>query len=431
MFTPIHRELGLPSSYPLNWSLMEKVVAENLSEKRDLDFKIGLYNSNDSNVNDEIAKDLCAMANSGGGWIICGVRTDSVTDCAMELTPFSVDKNSEINLHRVARSSVQPPLMDIKIHPIKSPDERYIYAIEIPVTEVSPHLCLYKKGNDKYPFYAPIRNGASTIGLTEPELRRMYRESFLSLKERSENERNLYEEFSEYGEFYEGLTYVLVAIPEVLRTQRQEKQFILDVFCNRDADMFRRSEFKYKPSLLNRYANTPIRRGYRSWVIHNENEVGEHYKWRVEIADNGIIRCAIKLSGKEVREEAQDDSSLGIFNQAPQPLIENALIESFSVVIQSQTHWYPCNYKIRTGLSGIKSVPLVIRRTDQFNRSQVRPEKESKQIIHFKPVDGFLEQTGNYQQNLQVLYQLAEDIVNQGEITYPEVVMSHENRITK
>lgn len=47
MYTPMHRELGLPASIPLDWSLMQRIVEAKMHEQRDLDFKMIGYNSQD------------------------------------------------------------------------------------------------------------------------------------------------------------------------------------------------------------------------------------------------------------------------------------------------------------------------------------------------------------------------------------------------
>ena len=72
MFTPLHRVLGL-SPGPFDWALLQQAIAGGVREQADLDWKQSLYNTKSPTWRDEAAKDITAMANSGGGWIVFGV----------------------------------------------------------------------------------------------------------------------------------------------------------------------------------------------------------------------------------------------------------------------------------------------------------------------------------------------------------------------
>lgn len=423
MFTPIHRELGLSGSEVLNWDLMQRVVGEHIHEQRDLDFKMVAYNSQDPAVVDELAKDLCAMANSGGGWIICGIRADKKKDIAVELTPFDIDKNTAQNIHRVARTHVQPALMDIRIHTIESPEGKWLFAIEIPPSDFIPHLCLYKKRNDSYPFYAPVRNGPSTIGLTEPEIRRLYREAMSLSKTRIDKEDELFDEFAQYGDIYGGLTFIMTAFPDVQTENRLNEFDVVSEFNRLHVTAWTR---KNNGVWLLDHAGGKTTRGYRSWVIRHEYDEHQQRYWRVEISDRGVIRVAIRLGGWQLGDDSYGYYPVGKPNQAPQGHIEDALIEAFALVVKSQRQWYARNYKIVVGLSGLDKHPIVIRRMDPSLVNRLQPEDTNKVIHKFHRVHGFLEKDAAEDEQLSVLYKLAEDIVNQGEIMYPYNVKSPE-----
>ena len=65
MFTPIHRALGLePGNISID--LLVKAVERSVEETGDLDWKRVAYDSRRPGWDEEAAKDIAAMANSGG-----------------------------------------------------------------------------------------------------------------------------------------------------------------------------------------------------------------------------------------------------------------------------------------------------------------------------------------------------------------------------
>ena len=89
MFTPIHRALGLEPG-DLTLELIEKAIEAGLEETSDLDWKKDPYNPLKPAWFDEVAKDIAAMANSGGGWIVFGVAEEegSKNNGAFSINPI-------------------------------------------------------------------------------------------------------------------------------------------------------------------------------------------------------------------------------------------------------------------------------------------------------------------------------------------------------
>lgn len=69
---------------PLTWEMIVRVVEQGLTEQPDLDWKCTGYGP-PHNEWDELAKDVAAMANTGGGLIVLGVRDEHVTAAALRL----------------------------------------------------------------------------------------------------------------------------------------------------------------------------------------------------------------------------------------------------------------------------------------------------------------------------------------------------------
>ena len=73
----LHRELRVPSRTQVSYELLSQLVANHVREQADLDFKRTLYHPKNEKEKEELIKDVCAMANSGGGWIICGIAEEN------------------------------------------------------------------------------------------------------------------------------------------------------------------------------------------------------------------------------------------------------------------------------------------------------------------------------------------------------------------
>lgn len=74
-FTPLHRWLGRENE-PLSIELLDAAVNVDLEEKSDLDFKLTSPSAAKLSQSD-LAKDIAAMANSGGGMLLFGIRDSS------------------------------------------------------------------------------------------------------------------------------------------------------------------------------------------------------------------------------------------------------------------------------------------------------------------------------------------------------------------
>lgn len=85
MFTPIHRALAREPG-DLTHELFDAAVVAGVLETDDLDWKVELpQHSGEPEWKEKFAKDVAAMANSGGGWLVYGVREHRKTSAALEV----------------------------------------------------------------------------------------------------------------------------------------------------------------------------------------------------------------------------------------------------------------------------------------------------------------------------------------------------------
>ncbi|GIG29294.1 AlbA family DNA-binding domain-containing protein [Cellulomonas marina] len=181
MYTSMHRALGRAPS-ELTYELLEACVAARVPESASLDWKQKLpFDESEGRWQDEWAKDVAAMANSGGGCIVYGVAEGSTDDdgsqVAMRLVdvgPFDRD-DVEKRLRQSAAAQVHPPVARLQLVPVMSPDgSRRALVVRVPDSPDVPHLLRV----GKEAFKAPYRYGPLTEWMTDRALEDAYRRRF-------------------------------------------------------------------------------------------------------------------------------------------------------------------------------------------------------------------------------------------------------------
>lgn len=151
-FTALHRALGLGPG-PLTDGLLDAAVAAGVAESSDLDWKSELPPAKGLPQTD-FPKDVAAMANSGGGVIVFGVR--EVQKAAAERVDVGeFDEAYERSLRSAAITAISPPVFGLNVHRLGSEDKRAV-VVEVPASIDGPHL-IYR--NEL--FGAPVRNDST------------------------------------------------------------------------------------------------------------------------------------------------------------------------------------------------------------------------------------------------------------------------------
>jgi Putative DNA-binding domain len=107
-------------------------------EDQHLECKAALYQLQHEHQKQELAKDVCALANADGGIILIGVRTERNPahsgDEITELCPFPQTLANPDQWYAVLRTWIYPPLqhVDIRWFPSAGDTTRGIVAIDIP-----------------------------------------------------------------------------------------------------------------------------------------------------------------------------------------------------------------------------------------------------------------------------------------------------------
>jgi len=155
-------------------------------ETQTLDFKANWYRLDEPAQKFELGKDVAAMANKDGGYIIRGVKATRVTTADVEVAAFIKPIPSamvDIEQHRsVVNGNVFPPPADVEYEFIydatdTSDDLRGFLVIKIPPQPPGSIHILTRVATDSGDqfdaFVVPIRDGAQTRFLNAGEIWRM------------------------------------------------------------------------------------------------------------------------------------------------------------------------------------------------------------------------------------------------------------------
>lgn len=114
---------------------LERIIKEGLEETERLEFKKHLP---ESGKNDDIAKDVSAMANAEGGVIIYGVEEDK-TGRALELHPLPLSGVVE-RVNMVVNSNLDEPVLLEDIFTLEQEEGKGYLVVVVPKSERAPHI---------------------------------------------------------------------------------------------------------------------------------------------------------------------------------------------------------------------------------------------------------------------------------------------------
>lgn len=164
----LHAELGLDPG-PLNIAHIQRAVDEQLAEHDDLDWKACLPDRSDR---EEFAKDVAAMANSGGGLLVYGVAEARGVGTAESINAERTDETRSQQLRAWAGTSIEPGVFGLDIDQLAD-DDHAVVLVQVPRSAQAPH---HVRSNGRGG--VPVRNGPDTRWMSEPEIERAYSDRF-------------------------------------------------------------------------------------------------------------------------------------------------------------------------------------------------------------------------------------------------------------
>lgn len=433
MFTPIHRALGLEPGN-LTLELIEKAIEAGLEETADFDMKRVVPDLKADKSKQEVAKDIAAMANSGGGWIIYGVG-EGATGIAGSIHPCEWEAKEEQQMLTIAYTKIDPPVVGLEFNKISCGENsggKYLVLMHIPDSADAPHFARAEKNN----FSAPRRNGPHTNPMTYRDIERGFRERFQRGVEQEKTLQGYFEQAAEALNPEQGVFLAIAAVPITPRISA-------DPITSGTASNYNRpwaysylmashqgepSKEHQVPTSLTFIWNTGEHvKGMRQWVVRSYALAPEDAKYRKYLHDDGTLVGAYQLGGVYNKASASNQYPVGKPNHCRSKDIESALIDFFSLLREhAKERRVSGGFHIRVGLVGDASSPILVRTFNGFMQV-LTDESYSEPIKRFQPVSTFIDPLAPIEDVLPPLRTLALDIVNQGGIQNLHVIAGEES----
>lgn len=410
MFTPIHRALGLEAGNA-TIDLIQQAVDHGVEETADLDWKQAVYDSRKPNWDEEAAKDIVAMANSGGGWIVFGVKESGGTNAASEIAPIGWSAAEQQRILRTAYAKIGPPVVGIEFYNIPCGDEGdgSVVMMRVPDSADAPHFA--RKGDNA--FVAPRRNGPHTVYMSDREIERGFRERFQYTDDRERLLQDRFERACEALRPEDGVFLAVAAVPLEPVTGRGASA-MEQVYQYRDEPLLpARVGVRVQK---NWWQGGEIKKGLRQWILRAHKSA--HHKFRKFLCDDAAVLGAYQLGLLITDEQWNDKYPVGLTNHCRAVDVQTAVIDCVTLLRshaeERQAHG---GFRIRAGLVGIEGEPIFLRVIDGFGDKLLGAD-DMEPIVRFQPITIELDPLSMIDEILPIINDLVWDLVSQGGVEY-------------
>jgi hypothetical protein len=406
-FTALHRASGFGPG-PLTDEILDAAVAMGAMESHDLDWKSELPPANGLAQTD-FPKDVAAMANSGGGVIIYGVR--EVQKAATErIDVGALTEQYERTLRSAALTAISPPVFGLIVHRLGAEGNRAV-VIEVSASIDGPHL-IYR--NEL--FGAPVRNNADTAWMKERQIEVMYRARFNGRRNAIEELDALFSDASAGRDTDKRAWLIAVAHPRLPRFQERLSPERIRAAVSKTGELALTYAGRGGVHPLENVDLYNPRSGLRRWVLPNtagseRTDWGESW---ASIHDNGSVTLATAIGAHPMRD--------GEFLKGWQ--VDSTSVEctvaDFMALIRSTAEMTDNDeYDLRVGIEWFGAEPLRLLLRDRFNGIY---GDSSTPIHRFTPVESSLNAAEPDLDFYWHVHDLALDCVNQGGLGYLQLI---------
>lgn len=405
LLTPLHRALGREAS-PLDTEIISTAVQERVAETDDLDWKREPPHPRIDDAGDEFAKDVAAMANSGGGWIVYGI-TDDGNSRAHELTPVDWSDKEASRLRALAYGRVYPPAVGIRFHEV-SIEGGAVVAVQVPDSAEAPHFARYRQNGLR----APRRNGADTVFMSEHEIERAYVARFARRDAWADDMQALFDATVRTSSRDSVVCGILIARPAepLARRARIDKQAAHAIFEN----LHRRKTCPADKTTVRPGMSLP-RPGLRSWLLEMNPPQGA----RLAIYGDGSVGMSVDLGGWTDESGAATGWPVGEPFHTIAHAVEWFIDDGVALATaHAEALGIDSPLRLTASIVGKDDTPLVIREEHLvFGREwRMADASASRPIFGFAPVEAPMTAHADSVERLEVAEVLALDLLNQAGI---------------
>lgn len=401
-FTALHRAVGAAPG-PLTDEILDAALAAGVPETDDLDWKSELPLAKGLPQTD-FPKDVAAMANSGGGVIVYGVR-ESQKAATERVDVGELDEAYERSLRSAAITAISPPVFGLNVHRIGVEGNRAV-VVEVPASVDGPHL-IYK--NDY--FAAPVRNDSDTVWMKERQIEAMYRARFEERRHATEALDALFNEAAAGRDSDKRAWLIAVAHPRIPRFRERLTRDKARGALTKTVGLALTYAGRGGVHPLENVDRDNPRPGLRRWVAVN-TATGERSLWKeawMSIHHDGSVTVTTAVGGHRM-------SSDGYFDgwQVESAAIECAIADLMALVRTTAEATDNDEYDVRVGVEWTGEQPLTILTKDNFGYAY---DGVSVPLHHYTPVETTVNAVEPDLDYFWHVHDLAQDCVNQGGIS--------------
>ncbi|WP_435298405.1 AlbA family DNA-binding domain-containing protein [Timonella sp. A28] len=397
-FTSLHRALGVAPG-PLTDDLLYAAVSNGVVETNDLDWKSELPPAKGLPQTD-FPKDVAAMANSGGGIIVFGVR-ESQKAATDRVDVGEFDEAYERSLRSAAITAISPPVFGLNVHRLGAEGARAV-VVEVPASVDGPHL-IYR--NDY--FGAPVRNDSDTVWMKERQIEAMYRARFNERQHATEALDSLYSEAARGRDSDKRAWLVAVAHPRVPRLHNGlTRDGARDVLIKaEDLALFYAGRGGVHP-LENVDRHNP-RPGLRRWIAVNtatDDQSLRKEAW-ASLHHDGSVTLAAAVGGHRLSSNEYSKGS-----QIQSGAVECGVADLMALIRETASATGNNEYDVRVGIEWLGSESLSILTWNNFDHSYYP-------LHRYTPVETTVNAAEDALDFYWHVHDLAKDCVNQGGVS--------------
>ncbi|MGO1412012.1 MULTISPECIES: AlbA family DNA-binding domain-containing protein [Micrococcales] len=401
VFTALHRVLGVAPG-PVTDELLDAAVTAGAVETNDLDWKSELPPAKGLPQTD-FPKDVAAMANSGGGVIVYGVR-ESQKAAVSRVDVGEFDEAYERSLRSAAITAISPPVFGLVVHRLGAEGNRAV-VVEVPASVDGPHL-IYR--NDY--FGAPVRNDADTVWMKERQIEAMYRARFDERRHATEALDALFTEAAGGRNTHERAWLIAVAHPRAPRlSERLTRDQARDVLTKaKSMGEFYAGKGGVHP--LDNVEHYNPRPGLRRWIAVNTTT--DRSIWReawAGIHHDGSVTVAAAVGGHRMSSDGHFEGF-----QVQSAAIECGIADLMGLVRATAEATGNDEYEVRVGIEWAGKAPLSILTIDNFGQTF---DGVSTPLHHYTPVETSVNAIEAPLDYYWHVHDLAQDCVNQGGVS--------------
>jgi len=145
----------------------ETLVQNHIPEGPSLEYKQFCYADNAESIR-EMLRDITAMANAGGGYIIIGIRDDG-HDRAAEIVPMPSPREKVQAIRQRCLEGIADRIRNFDVQAYECGDNTGIIAIHIPPSDKRPHMVIRDRRTDFV-----LRHGTDKFNMTMDEIRHAF-----------------------------------------------------------------------------------------------------------------------------------------------------------------------------------------------------------------------------------------------------------------